>query len=94
MITLLVLAALIAGMIALVCHIGWAALIPASVWVLGAVAADRLMAMAGARNPQTIGDSFSGDDDIDGVLVMCWPLSLPAWAVWVLVGRCARLRVR
>lgn len=53
----------------------------ALIWLAGAVATNAITRRMGIANPDTIFDSFSGDDMLDLAIIVLWPLFWPLWAV-------------
>jgi len=54
----------------------------AAAHVIGAGITAGLITELGARNRSTFGSSFSGDEDLDGLVVLQWPIFLPAYAAY------------
>lgn len=62
-------------------------LIYAAVWMLGFFASVGAMARIGERNPETIGESFTGDDLLDLIVAALWPVTWPCFAAYRF-GKC------
>lgn len=65
-------------------------MIPAAVfslYVLGIAASLGAMHRIGARNPDTLDECFSGDDVLDLMLAMAWPLFWPLHLAYRLARR-------
>lgn len=54
-------------------------------WLIGAAGSNAALSHMGTTNPNTFGDSFSGDDMLDLICIMAWPLFWPCWAAHKLV---------
>jgi hypothetical protein len=52
----------------------------AVLWLAGFFATAGAISSLGERNPDTIGDSFSGDDTVDLLFCLIWPASWPCYA--------------
>lgn len=50
-------------------------------WLAGAVVFNAAQRAMGKANPDTIGDSLSGDDTADVVCVVAWPVFWPCYLV-------------
>jgi hypothetical protein len=61
-----------------------------AVWLVGAVASNAVQRVLGSASPHTYGDSFSGDDTLDLVLIIAWPIFWPCWSVHKAADRTAR----
>lgn len=54
------------------------------IWLVGAFASNAAQRVMGEANPKTIGDSLTGDDTVDIVCVIAWPVFWPCWLVhWI-----------
>lgn len=62
-------------------------LIVLGVWLLGAVATNAAQRVMGEESDHTIGDSFSGDDVLDLILIIIWPVFWPCFIVHVIVSK-------
>lgn len=56
-------------------------------WLVGACATMAALTTMGERSRLTFGDSFSGDDTIDTMLIVLWPLFWPCWVAFRLSRR-------
>lgn len=76
------------GFTVLVAQLGWgsAALIGFG-YLLGGAASAAVLHKIGERDPCTIGDCYSGDDGLDLLLIVLWPVTLPCIAVYSGVKR-------
>lgn len=55
-------------------------------WVLGATATLGAISSMGMRNPNTIGDCFSGDYQLDLIIGIIWPVFWPCFvAHWLAI---------
>lgn len=59
-------------------------------WLIGAVATNAAQREIGLRSPLTYDDSFSGDDTVDLICIVAWPIFWPCWVVHKLVERAMR----
>lgn len=59
----------------------WWVLFAVYVWLAGAVASCAAQRELGLANPDTIHDSFSGDDGLDLLCIVLWPVFWPLWLV-------------
>lgn len=55
-------------------------------WLIGAAFTHQATRELGLRNPDTIYDSFSGDDSLDAIIIAFWPLFWPCWVAAKLGG--------
>lgn len=54
------------------------------IYLVGAAASNSAQRIMGMRNPDTIYDSFTGDDICDALCVVAWPVFWPCWlAHWL-----------
>lgn len=75
---------------------GWMmVLLICAAYLFMTVLSSALFTALGRRNPETIGDSFTGDDVLDGICFLAWPatwLVLAALAAAALIeAGCTRL---
>lgn len=57
-------------------------------WLIGAGATAGATSVIGNHNPNTIGDSFSGDDFVDAAIVVFWPAFWPSFAAYRAAAIC------
>lgn len=57
------------------------------VWCVGFAASIGAMTRIGLANPHTIYDSFSGDDTLDLMFAVLWPISWPCWCACKVAAR-------
>lgn len=69
-------------------------LIASCVWLLGAVATNAAQRVMGEASSLTIGDSFSGDDILDLILIFMWPVFWPCYAVHQCTVRLAKKAIK
>lgn len=58
-----------------------------AIWLVGAAATVGAITKLGWASPDTIGDSFSGDDTLDIIIVVLWPLFWPCYGAYKLARR-------
>lgn len=54
----------------------------ASIWLVGASFTTGALITMGERSPTTYDDSYSGDDTLDNICIVLWPIFWPCWAVF------------
>ncbi|MGU3398835.1 hypothetical protein ACLBWS_03695 [Brucellaceae bacterium D45D] len=57
------------------------------VWLLGAVATNAAQRVIGEASDNTIGDSLSGDDVLDVILIIIWPVFWPCFIVHIIASK-------
>lgn len=60
------------------------------IWIVGAVASNAAQREIGLRSEFTFGDSFSGDDTVDLICIVVWPIFWPCYLIHKITGRLMR----
>lgn len=69
----------------------WTVLAGQLVYVFLAAFTNGVISGIGTRNPMTRGDCFTGDDYLDVLIVIWWPLFWLTWPITALVSAAFRL---